>query len=887
MPGFTRSLSILFGRDFMLPRFSVLRVSPVFFPLLFSLVFPFSFSIPLVHAVPAKLTPSDGRPDDAFGGAAAIHDGTVLIGAPGDDGDGTDAGAATVYIQVGANWVSQARLTPVDGGPHRFFGSGVDLSGDRAAVGAPHGDGRTWGTGAAYVFERVGNSWAQAAWLRASDGERNDAFGRSVALDGDTAAVGAHRDGDRGAESGAVYLFEAGGAAWTQAAKLVPADGGPGDHFGWALSLSGDVLAVGAPHRDGIGAVYVFRRTSSGWRQEATLTAPSGAEGDFFGFSTAIDGSAVLVGVPGSDVRGLDSGAVFAFSETGGVWTVSATLPRDSGAAGDRFGRSVSLSNGWAAAGADGSDGGGLSAGQGFLFREEAGGWRTVSETDAREGEAGDRIGWPVAVHGDEDACVAVFGARGDDAVGENAGAAYLLNYPNPGDGAPDIQVAPRTLILSSTSAPVQSFGDDPAPPPPPADADGPATGLVIPDSVLDYWRENPRPPGASERNSLPARMDWSAFDSPIRSQGSCGSCSAFAAAALIENLMNRAGLPVLADISEQTFLACAPLTCAGGWYWDALEYAAEFGVPPESCYPYEERTGSCFLRCDDPEYLVRLVRFTPSPGLWGEDQTVDDLRAALQEGPLIVSMRVPNDNTFAGSAYRGGVYDYDGDFITWEGNGHAVLLVGYDDATQSFKVKNSWGADWGESGYFRIAYDDVADDVRFGGYGVTASLPFLTGRMGAVTVSNPGGQPLTVTDIRADVPWLDVSPAGGFSVAPGGHAAATFRVTDWERVSRPGETALVTIYSNDPDEATVTISVTAQHAQPGSVPSVPVSPGDLDGRDGATLADAVLGLRILSGGEGDGLVSDYPNSGADVDGDGRVGFVEVLYVLRSAAGIR
>jgi hypothetical protein len=861
-------------------------VSPrLFIPLLFFLIFFSRVPSSPAFAALVKLTPPAGRAGDAFGASVAISPGTALVGRPGDDGDGTDAGAAEVFIRVGANWIPQARLVPQNGGPYGFFGSGVALSGDRALVGAPHGDGNSWGTGAAYVFRRVGTSWAQEAWLKASDGQRNDAFGRSVALDGGYAAAGAHRDGGQGAESGAVYLFENTSSGWPQTAKLALENGAAGDHFGWSLDLDGDRLVAGAPHRGGRGAAYVFRKGPGGWALEAALSAPAGAGSDFFGFSVAIGDGTVLVGAPGNDDGAAQSGAVFAFSEAGGAWTFAATLSPEAGAGGDHFGRSVSLDGGWAAIGADGADANGLSSGRVYLFREEATGWRRVTQTDAGEGETGDRLGWPAAVAGESASCTVLLGARGDDDAGEDGGAAYVLSYPSAGGSAPDIQIGPRAVSLTNGCGPRQSFGGEDDLPPAPASGGETgeyATGLVIPQSVRDYWAAHPSSPRAPVREVLPTQVDWSPYDSPVRSQGSCGSCSAFAAAALIENLMNQAGLPVPADVSEQTFLACGPLSCAGGWYWDALDYAAEYGVPPEACYEYGAVTGSCFLRCPNPAYLVRLGQFTASPGLWAEDQSYNDLRVALQEGPLVVSMRVPDDGSFAGTRYRGGVYDYDGGFIPWDQNAHAVLLVGYDDATQSFKVKNSWGADWGDNGYFRIAYDDVQDDVKFGSFAVSASLAYLSGPMGTATVTNTGGQPLAVSEIRSDVTWLDISPAGGFSVAPGEQRVLSFQVNDWERVNIPEETATITLFSNDPDEGRAMLSVTAerQNCRPEDLP------GDLNGLDGVNLADAVLGLQVLSGIQVTDIRQNYPESGADVDGNGRVGFPEVLYVLRLSADL-
>lgn len=858
----------------------------IFLPLLFlMLVFSWLPCSPAFAAL-AKLTPSAGRAGDAFGASVAISQGTALVGRPGDDGDGTDAGAAEVFIRVGANWIPQARLVPQNPAPHSFFGGGVALSGDRALVGASHGDGEDWGAGAAYLFRRVGTSWAQEAWLKASGGQRNDAFGHSVALDGGYAAAGAHRHGGQGAESGAVFLFENGASGWPQTAKLFLENGAAGDHFGWSLDMEGDRLVVGAPHRGGKGAAYVFRRGSGGWALEAELSAPSGAGADFFGFSVAIGAGTVLVGAPGSDEVASRSGAVFAFSEAGGTWAFAATLSAEAGAGWDHFGRSVSLDGGWAAVGADGVDAGGLSSGRVYLFREEATGWRRVTQTGAGEGEGGDRLGWPAAVDGDSASCTVLMGARGDDDAGENGGAAYVLSYPSSGGSAPDIQIGPRAVSLTNACGPQQTFGGEDDLPPAPASGDETgeyATGLVIPQSVRDYWAAHPSSPRAPVREVLPTQVDWSQYDSPVRSQGSCGSCSAFAAAALIENLMNQAGLPVSADVSEQTFLACGPLSCAGGWYWDALDYAAEFGVPPESCYEYGAVTGSCFIRCPNPAYLVRIGQFTASPGLWAEDQSYNDLRVALQEGPLVVSMRVPDDGTFAGTRYRGGVYDYDGGFIPWDQNAHAVLLVGYDDVTQSFKVKNSWGADWGEAGYFRIAYDDVQDDVKFGSFAVGASLAYLSGPMGTATVTNTGGQALTVSEVRSDVTWLDISPAGGFSVAPGGQRVISFQVNDWERVNIPEETATITLFSNDPDEGRAMLSVTAKRQACRTDDLL----GDLDGLGDVNLADAVLGLQVLSGIHVTNIRPNYSESGADVDGNGRIGFPEVLYILRLTAEIK
>lgn len=238
--------------------------------------------------------------------------------------------------------------------------------------------------------------------------------------------------------------------------------------------------------------------------------------------------------------------------------------------------------------------------------------------------------------------------------------------------------------------------------------------GLVIPEEIRDYWKTH-APALRYNASELLGSVDWSSNDSPVKDQSYCGSCWAFSAMALVENI------GIQDDLSEQVLVSCVSGNdCNGGWYGDALEYIHDHGVPAESCYPYTAQNGNCGSTCSDPDFLEKVTQYDGS-GRWGDpdEGTVSDLKALLQSGPAIVSMLVPEGTSFTG--YSGGIYDYDGGSIPEE-RGHAVLVVGYNDSQSYFKVKNSWGPSWGESGYFRIAYDDVTDDVQFGGYACIAS---------------------------------------------------------------------------------------------------------------------------------------------------------------------
>ncbi|MBN1895548.1 T9SS type A sorting domain-containing protein [bacterium] len=253
--------------------------------------------------------------------------------------------------------------------------------------------------------------------------------------------------------------------------------------------------------------------------------------------------------------------------------------------------------------------------------------------------------------------------------------------------------------------------------------------GLRIPPEVREYWRGR-EPLFKPSPDRLQASMDWSSQDSPVKNQRSCGSCWAFSAIGLVENIGAQT------DLSEQVIISCADGGCSGGWYGDALQYIAEQGVPPESCYPYTAANGSCGNQCSNPAFLEKIETYDYWPR-WGDPDltTAGRLKTLLQSGPVIVTMLVPDDGTF--DDYDGGIYDYSGGAVPEE-NGHAVLVVGYNDSGSWFKVKNSWGTGWGENGYFRISYNDVTDDIRFGGYACTASNPF-TEEQEVETLSAPG----------------------------------------------------------------------------------------------------------------------------------------------------
>jgi len=248
-------------------------------------------------------------------------------------------------------------------------------------------------SGAVYVYARNAGSWSQQAYVKASNTETMDIFGNSVALsvDGNTLAVGAPGEdgglmgvtggivseataGNASLGSGAVYVFARVAGAWSQQAYVKASNTGDGDQFGTSVSLSGDgdTLATGAtgeasgstginstPDESaaGAGAVYVYTRSAGAWSQQAYVKASNAGDSDNFGTSVALsrDGNALAVGAPredgsgtgiepGTDEAAADSGAVYFYTRSAGVWAQQTYVKASNAQGDDRFGTSVALS---------------------------------------------------------------------------------------------------------------------------------------------------------------------------------------------------------------------------------------------------------------------------------------------------------------------------------------------------------------------------------------------------------------------------------------------------------------------------------------------------------------------------------------------------------------
>jgi len=309
----------------------------------------------------AKLTASDGAALDQFGHSVAVSGSTIVVGAPHHPFSlaGNGLGAAYVFVENGGAWSQQAELKASDGVAGDNFGDSVAVSGSTAVVGAAgHMVGSNQDQGAAYVFAPSAGTWTQQAEITASDGAASDQFGWSVAVSGSTSAVGAPGHWVGSNELGAAYVFVQSGTTWGQQAELTASDGVANDGFGSSIAVDGNTAVVGAVgHMVGLnvnqGAAYVFAQGGTAWSQQAELTASDGSAGDHLGSSVAVSGSTAIAGTwlhtVGSNA---EQGAVYVFIPSGGTWSQQAELTASDGSMYNGFGVSVAVSGGTALAGA-------------------------------------------------------------------------------------------------------------------------------------------------------------------------------------------------------------------------------------------------------------------------------------------------------------------------------------------------------------------------------------------------------------------------------------------------------------------------------------------------------------------------------------------------------
>jgi hypothetical protein len=249
----------------------------------------------------AKIKASDGASSDYFGLSVAVGSGRIVVGAYGDDDNGTDSGSAYIFD---LNGTQLAKIKP-SGRAFEYFGLQVAVGCGRIVVGAYDGID---GLGRAYLFDLSGT---RLATLTAAN-TTNDRFGRSVAIGSGRIVVGAPYDDDNGSDSGSAFIFDLNGNELT---KIKASDGASEDFFGNSVSVGSGRVVVGAYGDDDngsfSGSMYIYDLNG---RQIAKIKPSDGANPDFFGISVTAKEGIIAVGAINDSISSTPSGSAYIFN---------------------------------------------------------------------------------------------------------------------------------------------------------------------------------------------------------------------------------------------------------------------------------------------------------------------------------------------------------------------------------------------------------------------------------------------------------------------------------------------------------------------------------------------------------------------------------------------
>ena len=403
-----------------------------------------------------KLTADIVELNDRFGYSVSISGDTAIVGAYGIEVSAVlSAGVAYIFQKdfTGADaWGQRKKLENPSPETNDQFGLSVSIDADTAVVGTPGNNLPAANSGIAYIYNRneaVPDNWGLVTSIQASDGAVNDRFGWSVSISGDTALIGAYDDDDIVVGSGSAYIFQEIASVWTEVAKLTSPDSEMDDNLGFSVAIFGDTAVVGARGDGDLGAdsgsVYIYQRNEGGanlWGQTNKVIALDGEMGDQFGSSVAIFGNAVITGAFHDDDLGSDSGSAYIYDinskiliktykdricdcsrdlvldydivvksgETVGIKVimncpscVSMKLLASDGMTGDKFGSSVSIFGDFAVVGAPFDDNADPDEGSAYIYQRDSNGlWLQIKKLiDPTPSNTEQEFGFSVAIYGD------------------------------------------------------------------------------------------------------------------------------------------------------------------------------------------------------------------------------------------------------------------------------------------------------------------------------------------------------------------------------------------------------------------------------------------------------------------------------------------------------
>lgn len=272
------------------------------------------------------------------------------------------------------------------------LGESVDIDGEYAVVGAPQLDSAGIpAIGAAFIMKKNGGAWQFVQKLLPPGTGTGINFGGAVTISGDVVVIGAFGwDEPSNADEGGCFVFvrNAGSGVWEFVQKLAP--GVAGDWFGYAVDFNGTDLVVGSPQDDGSfneqGSIYFFAWNGATFTQTIKISAPLGQLNDRFGEAVALDGSYAVSGARNRDAGGISNrGIAYVYVKGGGTWTFQDSLNRANSTA---FGRDVAISGSYVAVGEDGF----LNRWHVEIFQRSGSSWNSIQGISSLDSD--NSIGW-------------------------------------------------------------------------------------------------------------------------------------------------------------------------------------------------------------------------------------------------------------------------------------------------------------------------------------------------------------------------------------------------------------------------------------------------------------------------------------------------------------
>ncbi len=381
---------------------------------------------------------------DYFGSSVAISGTLVVIGAHFDDTGASNAGSTYVY-DLASSTPTMPVITLNNPGPALAdnFGFSVAISGTRVVVGAYLDDTGATDAGSAYVYDlSSGTPAVPVTTLNNSNPVLGDNFGFSVAISGTRLVAGVHLDDTGATNAGSAYIYDlSSGTPTVPITTLNNPSPALADFFGYSVAISGTRVVVGAYFDETgaieVGSAYIYE-LSSGTPSVplATLNNPGPAANDYFGYSTAISGTRVVVGAHADDTGATDAGSAYIYDLSSGTPTVpTATLNSPGPSTDDRFGLTTAMSGTRMVVGMPREDTGASNAGSVFVYDSTSGTPAVPVFTLSNPGPAADdNFGNAVAVQGSR----VLVGAPFDDTTAANSGAAYFYDLSS---GTPTVPV--------------------------------------------------------------------------------------------------------------------------------------------------------------------------------------------------------------------------------------------------------------------------------------------------------------------------------------------------------------------------------------------------------------------------------------------------------------